>query len=73
MLGFLSEFKGVLFKMCQCMPETFSVCSSQVDFLGSPSNMLQEALNDNSVEESKLLLSVDGRLSAFLYKFFYFR
>lgn len=59
--------------MCQCMPETFSVCSSQVDFLGSPSNMLQEALNDNSVEESKLLLSVDGRLSAFLYKFFYFR
>lgn len=55
------------------MPETFSVCSSQVDFLGSPSNMLQEALNDNSVEESKLLLSVDGRLSAFLYKFFYFR
>lgn len=73
MLGFLSEFKGVLFKMCQCMPETFSLCSSQVDFLGSPSNMLQEALNDNSVEESKLLLSVDRKTCTKRQITFYFR
>lgn len=55
------------------MPETFSLCSSQVDFLGSPSNMLQEALNDNSVEESKLLLSVDRKTCTKRQITFYFR